>query len=104
MRLIGPTATFALAIALATQAHALDAFWHGARSTYWNDGIDPQTNKSNWYAQAPPNGNPQDVPDVTAFFPAGALNTLVKVYDDSSVTTIATMRFPATSPAYRFLV
>jgi hypothetical protein len=54
----------------ANAADVAQAFWHGARSPNWNDGI--SAGKSNWYSQRPPNGAVRPVPKDTAIFSAGA--------------------------------
>lgn len=96
---IGAMLACALAIGITAQAYALDAFWHGVRSTDWNHGIHPPTQTSNWYSLAPPNGLPRQVPDGTATFANGAVRMRLKISDD---TVIATMRFPANTATYTF--
>ena len=43
---------------------------------------------SNWYEMAPPNGNPLDVPDGTAFFAPGAMNETVVVRIDTAIDKV----------------
>jgi len=79
------------------QSSALDAFWHGVRSSDWDHGIDPVTQQSNWYSQAPPNGVATGVPDGEAVFAAGALRMAVEIKFKNE---IGAMRFPANTPKY----
>jgi|GEM_PF-2988606 len=90
---------FAFTLAAVPAANALDAYWHGVRSTDWNDGKAGED--SNWYEMAPPNGNPLNVPDGTAFFAPGAQNLIVTV---DTATTIRKVDFTAGNDQYVIVV
>ena len=74
------------ALAYAPDALALDSYWHGVRSSDWNDGKAGEA--SNWYELAPPNGNPTEVPDGTAFFAPGALRKTAVVRVKKSIKKV----------------
>jgi hypothetical protein len=76
----------AVVLAVAPKAYALDGYWHGERSSSWSDGSDGT--KSNWYTEAPPNGDPVNVPDGTAIFAPGALRSVASVSGKQTVVNI----------------
>jgi hypothetical protein len=87
----------AFTIPCSDAARAVDAYWHGVRSTVWSDGI--QGGQSNWYSQAPPNGNARNVPDGTATFAAGAMQFNVVMTQDADIDR---MIFATDAPLYTF--
>jgi hypothetical protein len=88
-----------LALGLVHGAGADEAYWHGVRSNDWSHGIDPGTQLSNWYSEAPPNGAPLKVPTGTAIFAPGALQTNLKITSDVSISQ---MSFTPDTPLYTF--
>ena len=93
--------TVILAVVTSIPAHALDAFWHGVRSDKWEDGIDPGTQQSNWYSQAPPNGAARQVPHGTATFAKDALRMSLRI---TSLAEVGLMQFDSDAPLYAFRV
>jgi hypothetical protein len=102
MKVVKFAAAFAAMTFLAgisSQAFALDAFWHGVRSTNWGDGV--SAGLSNWYDQAPQAGAPVGVPNGTATFAAGAMQFNVIVND---IRSIGKIHHTANAPRYMIVV
>lgn len=91
----------AFTLTCADSANALDAFWHGVRSDRWSDGLDPATQQSNWYSQAPPNGVARRVPDGTATFAKNAMTSSLII---TNLAEIGLMQFDSDAPLYAFRI
>jgi hypothetical protein len=94
-----------LTLAIASEAHALDAFWQGRRSADWSHGI--AANSSNWYSARPPGGQPLDVPDESAIFMRGTPRTSIVLSQPVTRIKIMSVFRPSNggrSPQYTFTV
>jgi hypothetical protein len=85
-----------------SQAYALDAFWQGRRSAFWEHGIDPATGKSNWYSRVPRRGVARAVPDGGAVFAPNPVRATVAITEPG--TSIGAMLFTRNGPQYAFNV
>ncbi len=90
-----------LAIAALAQGGpaAAEAYWMGLRGDKWNDGI--KNGVSNWYSEPSLAGTAQKVPDDTAIFANGALNSSIVIWEDAEIQRI---RFEALAPVFTLSV
>ncbi|RXF73785.1 hypothetical protein [Hansschlegelia zhihuaiae] len=95
--------------AVAAEAYARDAYWHGKRGPIWTHGPDRSRDLSNWYTASPNRGGKMvRPPDGLALFAEGAEQREVWIVErppDGDITTrIDTVLILRKAPKYEFLI